>query len=210
MLAKKLTFPHSQKCFSICRVSTFKVYAECKSFTDYSLIIVAEIYIIFRPELTRQMNSGPYSLGTDWSNDEVGTDWSNDEVGTDWSNDEVGTDWSNDEPGIKKMNPVLIRLFDDNKGKVPSQLLNMGACKEGTTGALFHDIASILRENKVDWENCTAAGLDNTMVNVGKKNSIRTRVLAKNKNIFINGCTCHIIHNTANKAAERFSRSVRF
>ena len=112
MLAKKLTFPHSQKCFSICRVSTFKVYAECKSFTDYSLIIVAEIYIIFRPELTRQMNSGPYSLGTDWSNDEVGTDWSNDEVGTDWSNDE--------ESGIKKMNPVLIRLFDDNKGKVPS------------------------------------------------------------------------------------------
>ena len=201
MLAKKLTFPHSQKCFSICRVSTFKVYAECKSFTDYSLIIVAEIYIIFRPELTRQMNSGPYSLGTDWSNDEVGTDW---------SNDEVGTDWSNDESRIKKMNPVLIRLFDDNKGKVPSQLLNMGACKEGTTGALFHDIASILRENKVDWENCTAAGLDNTMVNVGKKNSIRTRVLAKNKNIFINGCTCHIIHNTANKAAERFSRSVRF
>ena len=120
MLAKKLTFPHSQKCFSICRVSTFKVYAECKSFTDYSLIIVAEIYIIFRPELTRQMNSGPYSLGTDWSNDEVGTDW---------SNDEVGTDWSNDESRIKKMNPVLIRLFDDNKGKVPSQLLNMGACK---------------------------------------------------------------------------------
>ena len=111
MLAKKLTFPHSQKCFSICRVSTFKVYAECKSFTDYSLIIVAEIYIIFRPELIRQMNSGPYSLGTDWSNDEVGTDW---------SNDEVGTDWSNDEPGTKKMNPVLIRLFDDNKGKVPS------------------------------------------------------------------------------------------
>ena len=113
MLAKKLTFPHSQKCFSICRVSTFKVYAECKSFTDYSLIIVAEIYIIFRPELTRQMNSGPYSLGTDWSNDEVGTDW---------SNDEVGTDWSNDESGIKKMNPVLIRLFDDNKGKVPRQI----------------------------------------------------------------------------------------
>ena len=219
MLAKKLTFPHSQKCFSICRVSTFKVYAECKSFTDYSLIIVAEIYIIFRPELIRQMNSGPYSLVTDWSNDEVGTDWSNDEVGTDGSNDEVGTDgsndevgtdWSNDESGTKKMNPVLIRLFDDNKGKVPSQLLNMGACKEGTTEVLFHDIASILRENKVDWENCTAAGLDNTMVNVGKKNSIRTRVLAKNKNIFINGCTCHIIHNTANKAAERFSRSVRF
>ena len=30
------------------------------------------------------------------------------------------------------------------------------------------------------------------------------RVLAKN-NIFVNGCPCHIIHNTANKTPERFS-----
>ena len=124
------------------------------------------------------MNSGPYSLGTGGSNDKSGT---------------------------KKLNPVLTHLFDDNKGKVSTQLLDMGACKEGTAEALFNNIDSILRENKVDWENCVAVGLDNTAVNVGKKNSIMTRVLAKSKNIFINGCPCHIIHNTANKAAERFS-----
>ena len=88
------------------------------------------------------------------------------------------------------MNPVLIRLFDDNKGKVPVQLLDMGACKEGTAEALFNNINSILRENRVDWENCVVVGLDNTAVNVGKKNSIMTRVLAKNKNIFVNGCPC--------------------
>ena len=87
VLLKKLIFPYSHF-FSIRRVSTFKVYAEAKGFTDYSFIIVAEIYIIFRSELIQQMNSGPYSLGTDGSNDES---------------------------GIKKLNPVLIRLFDDNK-----------------------------------------------------------------------------------------------
>ena len=37
-----------------------------------------------------------------------------------------------------------------------------------------------------------------------------TRVLAKNRNIFINDCPCHIIHNTANKAAEPFSEVSRF
>ena len=63
------------------------------------------------------MNSGPYS---------------------------VGTDGSNDESGITKLNPVLIRLSDDNKGKVSLQLLDMGACKEGTTEALFNNINSIL------------------------------------------------------------------
>ena len=115
----------------------FKVYAEAKSFTDYSLIIVTEIYIIFRSELIPQMNSGLYSHGTDGSNDES---------------------------GIKKLNPVLIRLFDDNKGKFSVQRLDMGACKEGTTEALFNNINSILRENKVDWENCVVIGLDNTEV----------------------------------------------
>ena len=71
--------------------------------------------------------------------------------------------------------------------------------------ALFNNIDSILRENKLNWENYVAVGLDNTAVNVGKKNSIMTRELAKNKNVFINSCPCHIIHNTAIKAAERFS-----
>ena len=42
----------------------------------------------------------------------------------------LGNDGSNDESGIKKINPVLIRLFDDNKGKVSAQHLDMGACKE--------------------------------------------------------------------------------
>ena len=43
---------------------------------------------------------------------------------------------SNDQSGITKLNPVLIRLFDDNKGKVSLQLLDMGACKEGTAEPL--------------------------------------------------------------------------
>ena len=117
----------------------------------------------------------------------------------------LGNDGSNDESGLKKINPVLIHFFDDNKGKVSAQHLDMGACKESTAEALFNNIDTILRENRVDWENCVAVGLDNTTVDIGKKNSIMTRVLAKNKNIFINGCPRHITHNTANKAVEQFS-----
>ena len=108
------------------------------------------------------------------------------------------------------MNPVFFCLFDSNKGKVSVQLLDMVACKEGTTEALFNNINSILRENRVDWENRVAVGLDNTAVNVGKQNSVMTLALVKNKNIFITGCPCHIMHNTANKVAERFSEVSRF
>ena len=110
----------------------------------------------------------------------------------------------------KKLNPFLIRLFDDNKEKVSAQLLDMGACKEGTTEALFSNMDSILRENKVDWANCVDVGLGNTAMNVAKRNSIMTRVLTKSKNIFLNGWPCHIIYKTANKAAEQFSEKSGF
>ena len=115
--------------------------------------------------LGQMTNSGPYALGT------------------------VG---SNDESGIKKLNPVLIRLFDDNKGKASVQLLDMGAYKESTAEALFNNINSILSENRVDWKNCVVAGLDNTAVKARKKKSIMTRVLAKNKNTLISRVHGHI------------------
>ena len=108
------------------------------------------------------MNSGPYALGTVGSND------------------------------IKKLNPVSIRLFDDNKGKASVQLLDMGAYKESTAEALFNNINSILSENRVDWKNCVVAGLDNTAVKARKKKSIMTRVLAKNKNTLISRVHGHI------------------
>ena len=41
----------------------------------------------------------------------------------------LGTDGSNDEGSLKKLNSILIRLFDSHKGKVCSQLLGMSFCK---------------------------------------------------------------------------------
>ena len=62
------------------------------------------------------------------------------------------------------MNPVLIRLFYDNKGKVFAQLLDIVACKNCTAAALFNNIDSILKETKIDWENYVVVRLDNTVV----------------------------------------------
>ena len=55
------------------------------------------------------------------------------------------TDSSNDE-GFVKMNPLLVRVFDDEKGKVISQLFNMGTCKFTTTEALFGSMDKIILE----------------------------------------------------------------
>ena len=60
----------------------------------------------------------------------------------------LDTDGSNDESVIKKLNLVLIRLFDDNKEKVSVQLLDTGPCKNGTTEELFNNIDSILKKTR--------------------------------------------------------------
>ena len=55
-----------------------------------------------------------------------------------------------------------------------------------------------------------AIGMDNTSVKMGIHNSIKTRVLGKNSSVHVNGCPCHIVHNTAAKAAETFSEVAGF
>ncbi len=50
---------------------------------------------------------------------------------------------------------------------------------------------------------CTSVGVDNTSVNIGIRNSIKSRVLERNSAIFFNGCPCHIIHNAARKASDK-------
>ena len=71
-------------------------------------------------------------------------------------------------------------------------------------------IDDALKKEDVNWNNCVAVGMDNTSVNMRIHNSIKTRVLKKNSSVHVNGCPCHIVHNTAAKAAETFSEVAGF
>ena len=81
------------------------------------------------------------------------------------------TDGSSNQVLIK-MNPLLIRIFDPTKGSISPQLLDMCTCKESTSEALFEMINQTLSQFGISWKNCVAMLLDNTSVNLGKKNSI--------------------------------------
>ncbi len=39
---------------------------------------------------------------------------------------------------------------------------------------------------------------------MGCRNSIKTRILGENRATYVMGCPCHIVHNTAGKAADAF------
>ena len=65
-------------------------------------------------------------------------------------------------------------------------------------------------ENDIPWQMVSAIGVDNTNENIGTWNSIKTRGLAKNKEIVTAGWTCHILHIAAGKATDDFPETPRF
>ena len=119
----------------------------------------------------------------------------------------LAIDGSNDND-VKKMNPLTVRFFDETNGHVCTQFLDMCATSgtsAGTAKAIFEVLDTALGSRGISWLNCVGISVDNTSVNVGKHNSIMSRALQKNKDIYTMGCPCHILHNTAHKAGSIFS-----
>jgi len=74
----------------------------------------------------------------------------------------------------------------------------------GTAAVIFEKMNQVFETNGIPWENCIAASVDNTSVNIGRRNSILTRVVDKSPDVFFLGCPCHIVHNICVKASEKF------
>ena len=66
-----------------------------------------------------------------------------------------------------------------------------------TADTLFQSIQDALNQDDVSWYNCVS--IENCNTNIGAKNSIKTRISAKDKCCFIAGCSCHLAHLAAGK-----------
>uniref|UniRef100_A0A1X7VKY4 HAT C-terminal dimerisation domain-containing protein n=1 Tax=Amphimedon queenslandica TaxID=400682 RepID=A0A1X7VKY4_AMPQE len=120
----------------------------------------------------------------------------------------VAINGSNDN-GLEKMNPLTVRFFDEGSGLVVTNLLDM-CLTTGKAESIFTKMNEVSTNNGVSWDHCIGAGVENTSVNLGVRNSIRTRVLQKNPNTYFMGCPCHIVHNTAFKACSKFAELTKF
>ena len=105
----------------------------------------------------------------------------------------LATDGSNDN-GLEKMNPLTVRIFDVNAGKVKTSLLDMCMTPSGTALDIFNAIDRCMTLFDVPWSNCVAVGVENTNVNMGNRHSIKTMVPKKHPDVFFNGCQCHVVH----------------
>ena len=119
----------------------------------------------------------------------------------------ISIDGSNDS-GLEKMNPITVRIYDAKCNMVVTRFLDIctttSATAEGIYTAMNTTLGNLLNCPN-PWSLCTAVGVDNTSVNIGVRDSIKTRVLQQNPAVYFNGCPCHIIHNAAQKAGESFT-----
>ena len=111
---------------------------------------------------------------------------------------------------LEKMNPLTVRLFDINTHKVEGRFLDMCSTTASTAEAIFNKMDEVINNNGISWHNCVGMSVDNTSVNIGRHNSIKTRVLNANDAVYFMGCPCHILHNTAYYAGKAFEDACDF
>ena len=100
------------------------------------------------------------------------------------------------------MNPLIVPLFDINTSRVDTQLLNMchtTGQTSGTAATFFKKTDDLMTKLQLLWSNCVGFSLENIRVNLGVRNSIKTRSILKNENCYLMGFPCHIIHNKLTK-----------
>ena len=100
----------------------------------------------------------------------------------------VGTDGSND-TGVKKMNPVSVRIFDINRSNTVTNHFFDMCLTEGEHGAkafkIFEAIEEKFTKDSMLWSNCVSLSIDNTNTMIGRNDSVALRFLEKNPEMFI-------------------------
>ncbi|XP_028303726.1 uncharacterized protein LOC114463975 isoform X5 [Gouania willdenowi] len=147
--------------------------------TKMSCIINGAVAPHFRKELVMKMRTNPFTLITDESND----------------------------TGREKMNLLTVRVYDNDLSKVVHRFLDMCSTSRpncGTAEMIYKKMDEALQKNAIPWRNCVSLSVDNARVNTGDKNSIASRIHQEHASIYIHGCPCHIIHNTAKQAGQAF------
>ena len=160
-----------------------KHYACAK--TKTTCILNGAVAPLLKQELVSVMQSMPFSLCIDGSSD----------------------------TNLQKMNPLTVRVFDINSSKVAMRFFDMcttSGTDAATAEAIFTKINDVIGAQSISWTNCVGMGMDNTSVNMGRHNSIMTRVRSTNSSVYSMGCPCHIAHNTASTAAGSFRNETNF
>ena len=149
-----------------------KIAAGMKCGRNKSTAVIKAIAQDTKHSLRARMKRGPFTISTDGSND-----------------------------SDSKLYPIVIRCVSDS-GLVCSELLSIPVCDgPATRENIFKLLNKELMDSEVPWANCLSLGCDNAPVMTGHKKGVFAFIKEKQPQIFLSGCTLHMVHNGAKAAA---------
>ena len=81
-------------------------------------------------------------------------------------------------------------------------------CNIATGETIFNALADVLERRHIPWKNLIGFASDSASVMVGKRNSVLSRVISKQPNVFSMGCVCHLAALCAAAALKRLPVSI--
>ena len=108
----------------------------------------------------------------------------------------------------KKYFGVIVRLWDDKLGKVITRFLDAPACNIATGKTLFRALAVVREARGIPWINVIGFASDSASVMVGKRNSVLSRVIQQQPDVFSLGCICHLAALCAAAALKKLPLSI--
>ena len=75
------------------------------------------------------------------------------------------------------MYPITVRVFDAEFGRVLTKFFYVNLLEgssSGTAATIFEHVDAVFDKNGVSWNSVTGLGIDNTNVNIGAHDSIKS------------------------------------
>lgn len=119
----------------------------------------------------------------------------------------LATDGSTDQNAVK-LYPVVIKYFDETKGKILCALLSLKECTDNTGQGIFSMLNQEIEDKGLSWKNCVSFGCDNASTMLGHLNGVASHIKKVNPNLYVQGCLCHLLHLCAKKAAKQLNCDV--
>ena len=91
----------------------------------------------------------------------------------------------------KKYFGMLVRLWDEHVRQVVVCFLDCPVCNIATGETPFQALSTVLEDRAIPWGNVIGFGSDSASVMVGRRNSVLSRVLQQQPEVFSLGCVCH-------------------
>lgn len=119
----------------------------------------------------------------------------------------LATDGSNDRGYENQIYPIVLRYYDKPAGRVLTRLISLKACEGNSTGENIFNLLDAEVRKTSEWRKCVAFCSDNANVMMGMNKGVAGFISRENPDLFITGCTCHLCHLAASKAASELKHA---